>query len=161
LYRRRSLLLRQRPGGAADRLGRPLSRGRRQGRAADPQDPDALFRHRQGQCSEIPGMADPGLRQGREVDMAVRPSGLASLARLALVAVIGFAGAALEAAPSRAGAMLDAIRQRGTIRCGVNAGAPGYAAPASDGSWKGFNVDLCRGLAVALFKDPGKIAFVP
>ena len=95
--------------------------------------------------------------------MATRPGGkgTAWLARLALAAGLALAGTALDAAPAKAGAMLDAVRQRGSLRCGVNAGAPGYAAPASDGTWKGFNVDLCRGLAVALFKDPGKVSFVP
>jgi general L-amino acid transport system substrate-binding protein len=92
---------------------------------------------------------------------ALRLSGGGLAAKAAMLLLVALAGLFAQAAPSLAGAMLDAIRQRGNVRCGVNAGAPGYAAPASDGSWKGFNVDLCRGLAISVFKDAGKVIYVP
>ena len=87
--------------------------------------------------------------------------GLRAGARAAIVAALALGGMLAETVPGKAGAILDAIKQRGTIRCGVNAGAPGYAAPSSDGTWKGFNVDLCRGLAVSVFKDASKVSYVP
>jgi general L-amino acid transport system substrate-binding protein len=79
----------------------------------------------------------------------------------AMVATVAALGLVVGAAPAKAGAVLDGIKQRGTIRCGVNAGAPGYAAPASDGTWRGFNVELCRGLAISVFKDASKVTYVP
>ena len=60
-----------------------------------------------------------------------------------------------------ASATLDAIRARGTLVCGVNTGLAGFAQPDSQGVWRGFDVDYCRAVAVALFNDPDKVRFVP
>jgi general L-amino acid transport system substrate-binding protein len=63
---------------------------------------------------------------------------------------------------AEAGAALDAIKQRGTLRCGVQAPSnPGFAVPDSQGRWAGFNVDICRAVAVSIFNDPEKVEFVP
>nr|WP_246523298.1 amino acid ABC transporter substrate-binding protein [Neoroseomonas eburnea] len=56
---------------------------------------------------------------------------------------------------------LDAIRARGTLICGVNTGLAGFAQPDSQGVWRGFDVDYCRAVAIALFNDPDKVRFVP
>jgi len=56
---------------------------------------------------------------------------------------------------------LDAIRARGQVVCGVNTGLAGFALPDSQGVWRGFDVDYCRALAIALFNDPTKVRFVP
>jgi general L-amino acid transport system substrate-binding protein len=55
---------------------------------------------------------------------------------------------------------LTAIRARGTVKCGITAGA-GFATPDDSGQWHGFDVDFCRALAVALFDDPAKVVFLP
>ncbi len=69
---------------------------------------------------------------------------------------------ALPAAAQQAGsATLDAIRARGTLICGVNAGLAGFAQPDSQGVWRGFDVDYCRAVAVALFNDASKVRYVP
>jgi general L-amino acid transport system substrate-binding protein len=64
-------------------------------------------------------------------------------------------------APAHAGAILDAVRARGQLVCGVNVGFVGFSIPDAQGNWRGLDVDFCRGLAVALFNDPNKVKFVP
>ncbi|MFC3123774.1 amino acid ABC transporter substrate-binding protein [Pseudoroseomonas globiformis] len=63
--------------------------------------------------------------------------------------------------PAEAGASLDAIKARGQLVCGIHNGIAGFALPDSQGRWQGLDVDLCRGLAVALFNDPEKVRFQP
>ncbi|MFC7693648.1 amino acid ABC transporter substrate-binding protein [Paeniroseomonas aquatica] len=76
------------------------------------------------------------------------------------------AGAALalglvSGAPAQAGQTFDAIKARGTLICGVNVGVAGFSLPDSQGTWRGMDADLCRGLAAAMFGDPAKVRFVP
>ncbi|HSU95895.1 MAG TPA: transporter substrate-binding domain-containing protein, partial [Gemmatimonadaceae bacterium] len=58
------------------------------------------------------------------------------------------------------GATLRAVRARGTLKCGITQGA-GFATPSDSGQWRGFDVDFCRAIAVALFNDPNKVEFIP
>ncbi|WP_164135299.1 transporter substrate-binding domain-containing protein, partial [Stenotrophomonas maltophilia] len=63
---------------------------------------------------------------------------------------------------AEAGSTLDAIRQRGVLRCGVQAPSnPGFGVPDSQGRWQGFNVEICRAFAVAILNDPDKVEFTP
>ena len=66
-------------------------------------------------------------------------------------------------APSAyAGSTLDAVKARGSLKCGVaSGGSVGFMAPDSKGEWQGFNVEICRAIAAALFDDPKKVEFVP
>ena len=64
-------------------------------------------------------------------------------------------------APSAsAQATVAAIKQRGTLNCGVDAGIPGFAYQDKDGKWIGFDVDYCRALAAAILGDPEKVKYV-
>ncbi|QCI63855.1 amino acid ABC transporter substrate-binding protein [Phreatobacter stygius] len=73
-----------------------------------------------------------------------------------------FAFGVTAVAPAEAGATLDAIRQRGVLRCGVQAPSnPGFGVPDSQGKWQGFNVEICRAFAVAILNDPDKVEFTP
>ncbi|RYJ01893.1 MAG: amino acid ABC transporter substrate-binding protein [Acetobacteraceae bacterium] len=63
--------------------------------------------------------------------------------------------------PAQAGQTFDAIKARGTLICGVNVGVAGFSLPDSQGTWRGMDADLCRGLAAAMFGDPAKVRFVP
>ncbi|TAD91004.1 MAG: amino acid ABC transporter substrate-binding protein [Alphaproteobacteria bacterium] len=81
-------------------------------------------------------------------------------ATLLAAAVVG-AGIWTVPVPAEAGAVLDAIRQRGSIRCGIQTGTPGFGFPDSAGVWQGFNVEVCRAVSVMLFNDPSKVQFVP
>jgi len=57
---------------------------------------------------------------------------------------------------------LDAVRSKGFVQCGVNAGAlAGFSAPDSKGTWRGIDVDLCRAVAAAVFGDHTKVRYTP
>ena len=57
---------------------------------------------------------------------------------------------------------LEAIRARGHVLCGVHAGLPGFAAADAEGRWSGFEVDLCRAVAIAIFgAEEDRLRFVP
>ncbi|WPB85871.1 amino acid ABC transporter substrate-binding protein [Sediminicoccus rosea] len=71
------------------------------------------------------------------------------------------AAPAAPAAAAPAASTLDAIRARGTLVCGVSTGLAGFSLPDSQGNWRGFDVDYCRALAIAIFNDPTKVRFVP
>ena len=54
---------------------------------------------------------------------------------------------------------LQTIRDRGFLVCGATNALSGFAQQDAEGRWSGFDVDLCRGLAAAIFGDPTKIEF--
>jgi len=56
---------------------------------------------------------------------------------------------------------LDAIKQRGTLLCGVSQGVLGFSSRSERGEWSGLDVDFCRALAAAIFDDAGKVQFEP
>ena len=56
---------------------------------------------------------------------------------------------------------LDAVKSRGKIQCVVNPGLTGFANPDDKGVWKGFDIDLCRAFAAAIFDDPKAASFKP
>jgi general L-amino acid transport system substrate-binding protein len=56
---------------------------------------------------------------------------------------------------------LDDTKARGSVNCGVSPGVPGFSLPDAEGKWNGLDVDICRGVAAALFNDPGKVQFTP
>lgn len=56
---------------------------------------------------------------------------------------------------------LDTVKARGTLNCGVNTGLAGFSAPDDKGQWGGLDVDLCKAVAAAVFKDPTKVKYVP
>ena len=58
-------------------------------------------------------------------------------------------------------ATLDDVRAKGFLECGVNHGLPGFSSSDEKGNWRGMDVDICRGLAAAIFKDSSKVKFVP
>src|ERR1043166_389460 len=57
-------------------------------------------------------------------------------------------------------ATLDAVKQRGTLVCGVSAGFAGFSAPDSQGNYKGLDVDYCRALAAGVLGDANKVRYV-
>ncbi len=64
-------------------------------------------------------------------------------------------------AVAHAGPTLDAIKDRGQIRCGVNTGLAGFSIPDAQGNWTGLDVDYCRAVAAALFGDANAVDFIP
>jgi general L-amino acid transport system substrate-binding protein len=70
------------------------------------------------------------------------------------------AAAALTGAVASAGT-LDDIKARGEVNCGSNTGLTGFGAPDDKGEWHGFDVDVCKAVAAAVFGDQTKVKFVP
>jgi general L-amino acid transport system substrate-binding protein len=64
-------------------------------------------------------------------------------------------------AGAAAAATLDDVKANGSLRCGVNTGLAGFAAPDANGVWGGFDVDYCRALAAVVLGDPMAVVFVP
>ena len=56
---------------------------------------------------------------------------------------------------------LKTVKDRGVLACGVTQGLPGFSAPDDRGNWAGLDVDLCRGIAAAIFNDATKVKYVP
>ncbi|MBV2131740.1 amino acid ABC transporter substrate-binding protein [Pseudomonas sp. MAP12] len=65
------------------------------------------------------------------------------------------------AASAQAGQVLDSVKARGELRCGVSEGIPGFSEQDANGRWQGLDADFCRAVAAALFGDPEKVAFKP
>jgi len=55
---------------------------------------------------------------------------------------------------------LDVVKSRGTLRCGVNPNFAGFALADSAGTWRGFDVDMCRAVAAAALGDSAKTQYV-
>jgi general L-amino acid transport system substrate-binding protein len=67
------------------------------------------------------------------------------------------------AAPAGAvttGKILDAVRARGKVICGVHTSLPGFGYLDPNGKNVGFDIDLCRAVAVAVLNDPNAVEFV-
>jgi len=75
--------------------------------------------------------------------------------------VLAFAVAVSCAAGSAFAGTLDDVKKKGYLDCGINTGLIGFAAPDDKGEWAGFDVDLCRAVAVAIFGDKTKVKFTP
>lgn len=74
---------------------------------------------------------------------------------LGAVAALGLASTAASAQA------LKAVKDRGSLTCGVSQGLPGFSSPDDKGAWTGLDVDMCRALAAAIFNDVSKVKFVP
>jgi general L-amino acid transport system substrate-binding protein len=57
--------------------------------------------------------------------------------------------------------VLKAVKDRGAINCGVSEGLYGFSARDKDGNWSGFDADLCRAIAAAIFNDASKVNYTP
>ncbi len=77
----------------------------------------------------------------------------------ATVAVLALGGTVFAGAANAA--MLDTIKQRGSLNCGANGQLPGFGLPDAQGNWTGLDVDLCRAISAAIFNDASKVKFIP
>ena len=74
------------------------------------------------------------------------------------------AGVALIAGMStaaHAASTLESVKAAGKVKCGVNTGLAGFAAPNDQGVWSGLDIDLCKAVAAAVFGDASKVEFKP
>ena len=76
----------------------------------------------------------------------------------AVAASLAWAGLAGAAA---AGETLDAVKDRDTLRCGVNTGLAGFSIADDAGNWTGLDVEYCRAVAAAVLGDADKVEYTP
>ena len=77
-----------------------------------------------------------------------------------LTGLLGAAALAVTASAA-SGATLDDVKAKGHVQCGVNTGLAGFASPNDKGEWSGFDVDLCKAVAAAVFGDGSKVKYTP
>jgi general L-amino acid transport system substrate-binding protein len=75
-------------------------------------------------------------------------------------ALAGLCLAAALPAVAQAQATLERIKQRGHLICGTSQGVAGFSLPDAQGQWRGFDTDLCRALAAAIFNDQEKAKYI-
>jgi general L-amino acid transport system substrate-binding protein len=68
---------------------------------------------------------------------------------------------AASSGTAQAGAILDAVKDKGFIQCGVSTGLAGFSNPDDAGNWSGLDVDVCRATAAAVFGDAEAVKFTP
>lgn len=89
-------------------------------------------------------------------DSVMRRTSFAKAVLAVATLVVVLAGATAAQAT-----MLETVRARGFLICGATAALPGFAEQDATGHWSGFDVDLCRGIAAAVFGNPDLIEFRP
>ncbi|MBI4261482.1 MAG: amino acid ABC transporter substrate-binding protein [Actinobacteria bacterium] len=57
--------------------------------------------------------------------------------------------------------LLDVVRSRGTVVCGVNDTVPGFGFLTAEGSIEGFDIDFCKAIAAGVLGDPAAHELVP
>jgi general L-amino acid transport system substrate-binding protein len=80
--------------------------------------------------------------------------------KLQTIAGIG-AAALIFSSVAQAGPTLDAVKAKGFVQCGVTTGLPGFSGADDKGVWSGIDVDMCRGVAAAIFGDASKVKYTP
>ncbi len=73
---------------------------------------------------------------------------------LVVLLVLAFSGAVPVSAQT-----LEKVRERGFLICGASNSLPGFSQQNEDGVWIGFDVDICRAIAVATLGDPDLVEF--
>jgi general L-amino acid transport system substrate-binding protein len=59
------------------------------------------------------------------------------------------------------GNVLDRVRDRGRLVCGVNDSVPGFGVATEAGEYQGFDIDYCRAVAAAVLGDANAVDFRP
>jgi len=57
--------------------------------------------------------------------------------------------------------VVNEIKARGELRCGVNASLPGFGYVDESGDYVGFDIDFCKALAAALLGDADAVVYRP
>ena len=76
-----------------------------------------------------------------------------TLATIALAASLGLVATTAQAA------VLDDVKAKGYLQCGVTGGVAGFSAPDSNNVWTGLEVDFCRAMAAAIFNDADAVRY--
>jgi general L-amino acid transport system substrate-binding protein len=57
--------------------------------------------------------------------------------------------------------VLDTVRNRGAVVCGVNDAVPGFGTTTEAGDFEGFDIDFCRAIGAAVFGDADAVELIP
>ena len=102
------------------------------------------------------------LAGGLALSLALAACGKAEGPDATTTPAVDKAGAPIkEVYKARPSPTLAAIRKRGWLSCGVNPGLAGFAYPDTQGTWRGFDVDICRAVAAAVLGDARAVRFTP
>ena len=74
---------------------------------------------------------------------------------LSLVAALALVAGAASAQNS----LLDEVKERGELVCGVNNQVPGFGSVDAQGEYSGFDVDFCRAIAAAVLGDADAVDY--
>ncbi len=66
-----------------------------------------------------------------------------------------------EKPAAQEGSMLETVKARGKIICGVNQAVPGFGFLQPDGTFAGFDIDFCKALSAAVFGNTDSIEYRP
>jgi general L-amino acid transport system substrate-binding protein len=75
-----------------------------------------------------------------------------------LVKLTALSCLALSVSGANAGTLED-VKKQGYLNCGVSTGLAGFSQKDEKGEWSGLDVDVCRGVAAAVFGDATKVKF--
>jgi len=67
----------------------------------------------------------------------------------------------LAVSANTSAATLDDVIGKGHVQCGVSQGLPGFSNFDAQGNWSGVDVDVCRGMAAAIFNDSEAVKYTP
>ena len=81
-----------------------------------------------------------------------------SLKRLA-VAPLLLALASCVASPEEKVSLLEQVKSRGELRCGISGTLAGFSFSTPEGIYEGLDVDICRAVAAAVLGNPDKVAY--
>ncbi|WP_417552975.1 amino acid ABC transporter substrate-binding protein [Marinomonas fungiae] len=56
---------------------------------------------------------------------------------------------------------LAQVKERGYVNCVIGNSFPGFYSLNKEGEWQGMDIDMCRGVASAVFGDASKVKFLP
>src|ERR687898_972647 len=66
-----------------------------------------------------------------------------------------------DGAQGQGGSILDEVKSRGTLNCGVNEAVPGFGFVTEAGDFEGFDIEYCRVVAAAVLGDAEAVEFRP
>lgn len=83
------------------------------------------------------------------------------LIKVVLIYVCSFATLIIATSAYADSPTIMRIQERGYLKCGVSEGLPGFSFFNDDGSWSGFDVDICRAIGAAIFHDDKHVRYTP
>lgn len=78
---------------------------------------------------------------------------------LLAVPLVGCSRFYAQGSAASASSLLDRVKNRGKLVCGVSGELPGFSYVNQQGEYSGLDVDVCRAIAAALFDDPDAVDY--